>query len=327
MRRLSSAPPRRKATAIVTLDAMVTAFLDHHRDVGHSPSSIRHYQQSLEHFQRFRNECGHPNDARALTPPIMSAFAGWLRTTPVRPWRGNTERSVYGTHGVLKDVKVWVRWLAETEYIPEAPKVPIPKLPTKLFPVLTDDDLDRVFACKQLAGNTEIAIRNRALVAFMLDTGVRLAEVAGLALADIDLKDGSARIRGKGSKERMVYFSEGVTEAIRRWLIVRGNEEGTLFWLESAGVTMLLKRIKAETGLPMLTPHQLRHTAFTAMVRHGVDLHTVKRLAGHASVTTTEAYLALAGDDLKDKQNAASPFDQVAARIAPQAGKRRLKVS
>ena len=111
----------------------------------------------------------------------------------------------------------------------------------------------------------------RALVAF-LDTGVRLSEAAGVKLSHISLKDGSAKIRGKGSKERLVYFSDGVAEVIRRWLTIRGeDDEQPLFWLKPSGVRMLFKRIKGETGLDLFTPHQVRHTGLTMLVRNGVD--------------------------------------------------------
>ena len=287
-RRLASTPSRRRKN-VSGVAELVAAFIAHQRAMGRSEATVRHYEDSLRLFARCLAENGIEAVAEHLTAHTMNLFAGWLRSTPTRPWRGKTERSIHGVHGALKDVKIWVRWLASEELIERAPKVPVPKLPTKLFPVLTDTELERVFACSHLSAQTEIAARNRALVAFMLDTGVRLSEAAGVRLSHISLKDGSAKIRGKGSKERLVYFSDGVAEAIRRWLTIRGDdEEQPLFWLKPAGIRMLFKRIKEETGLDLFTPHQVRHTALTMLVRDGVDLHTIKRLAGHASVTTID---------------------------------------
>ncbi|MGI8484065.1 MAG: tyrosine-type recombinase/integrase, partial [Thermomicrobiales bacterium] len=84
-----------------------------------------------------------------------------------------------------------------------------------------------------------------------------------------------------------------------------------------SGIRMLFRRIKVELDLPLLTAHQMRHTAFTMMIKRGVDLHSVKRIAGHASVTTTEAYLALAGEDVKKKHTSGSPFDAISRRTQP----------
>lgn len=93
---------------------------------------------------------------------------------------------------MLKDLKAFCRWLVAEEFLDKGPKVPLPKLPSTLCPVLTDDELLRVFATNQHSPRTEIGCRNRALVAFMLDTGVRLSEVCRLQLADVQIRDGMA---------------------------------------------------------------------------------------------------------------------------------------
>lgn len=326
-RRLATTPSRRRLD-VESIETLIEAFISHHQAIGSSPATVRHYQDSLNLLQRCLAGEGISPLSGSLTSVTMNRFAGWLRSTPTRLWRGSTQRSIWGVHGALKDCKIWLGWLVEAGLLESVPKVPVPRLPRTLFPILNEADLAVIFASNQLSAQTEIAHRNRALMAFMLDTGVRLSEVATLSLTNLSLKEGSAKIVGKGSKERMVYFSDGAAEAIRRWLTIRGEEPGSLFWLEPAGVRMLFKRIKDETGLSMLTPHQVRHTALTMLVKDGVDLHTIKRLAGHASVTTTEAYLALAGEDMKDKHSRASPFDKVNRLQQPSViGKRRLKAS
>jgi integrase len=74
----------------------------------------------------------------------------------------------------------------------------------------------------------------------------------------------------------------------------------TLFWLKPAGVRQVMERIKRETGIKVLYCHQLRHMALTLMVKGEMDLHSIKRMAGHASVTTTEAYLAFSQEWVLD---------------------------
>lgn len=242
-----------------------------------------------------------PPDLAALTNARLAEFATWLRETPTRPRRGGRQRSIWGVHGALKDVKIFFRWLVEEEHLAKAPKVPVPRLPQRLYPILSEDDLKRIFASRHVAGPGEMSVRNRALLAVLLDTGIRRAEAARITLADLAVKDGSILIRGKGNKERLVYCSAGAAESLRRWLVIRGDGEGSLVWLKDSGIRMVFKRIQDDTGLPVLTPHQLRHTALTMLVKQNVDLHTVKRIAGHASVTTTESYVALAGEDVRAK--------------------------
>ncbi|MGH2535630.1 MAG: tyrosine-type recombinase/integrase [Thermomicrobiales bacterium] len=326
-RRLLTTPSRRRQ--LMELRELIRLFEHHHRAHNRSADTIRHYQDSLRLCLRCLEQSGIPATTESLTNATMATFAEWLRATPIRPWRGQTQRSIWGVHGALKDIKIFVKWLAEEGHIARAPKVPVPTLPKRLFPVLTDAELAQVFACKQLADGSEIAIRNRALVAMLLDTGMRLSEIAGLTYEDVNLRDGSAKVTGKGDKQRIVFFQAGAAEALRRWLSIRGEEEGSLFWLTNHGVRMLLKRIKDETGLPVLHAHQFRHTAFTMMVRGRMPLALVQRIAGHASITTTESYLALADEDVREGHKTASPFDRIQSHLdpPPPAGRRRLKTS
>lgn len=324
-RRLGRSPVRRSVSMM--LADVESLYLAHHRSLGRSEKTIYHYEDSFRLMDVYLSEVGQEPTTEALVTQTFQGLVAYLKRTPTRLHRGDTERSIHGIHGVMKDWRAFTRWAYEEGHIKALPKVPVPKLPEEMFPVLTEADLSRIFACKQLDTATEIGTRNRALIAFMLDTGVRLNEVAGLELADLDLRDGMAKVWGKGNKERMVFFSPGVSEALERWLNVRGDESGPLFWLTDHGIIMLLKRIKKESGLPRLHAHQLRHTAATMMVRQRADLHTVKRILGHAQLSTTEKYLSMATEDLKAKHSSSSPFEKIRESVEPTPirGKRRLR--
>ena len=159
-------------------------------------------------------------------------------------------------------------------------------------------------------GRRPQAVRNRALIALLLDSGLRLAEVAGITLGELDLKDQIVRIHGKGRKDRPVPFSEGTVDYLRTWIRVRGGEAGSLFGLSRYGIRQLLTRIGQETGIHV-HPHKFRHTAATMMVRENMDLHSIKRVLGHSHLSVTEKYLSLSTEDLKNKHNAASPLERV----------------
>jgi site-specific recombinase XerD len=301
-------------------------YLAHHRALGHSEKTINHYECSFLLLHKFLEETNKPLESSSLTTAVMQEFIAWLRQTPTRGFRGNTTRTPDGIHGVMRDMRAFTRYLVAEGRLDKQPKVPIPTLPKHLFPVLSEAQLGAILTCRQLDCRTEIGKRNRALIAFLLDTGVRLSEVSGLQLDDLFLKENAAKVQGKGNKQRMVYFSDGVAASLRMWLVVRGDEPGPVFWLKNSGIRQVMRRIQAETNLPMLFAHQLRHTALTLLVKGDMDLHSVKRMAGHASVTTTEAYLALAQEDIREKQHQASPFDRIIGQIEPERqGKRRLK--
>lgn len=325
-RRLGRSPARR-SRPVEDLASLEARYLAHHRALGHSPKTVSHYQDTFLVFERFLTEAGIASDLAAVATDTMRAFAAWLRESPSRGWRGRDHRSEAGIHGILVDLRAFGNWLVAEELLDKPPKVPVPKLPQTFFPVLSDDDLARVFACKQLDPRTEIGTRNRALIAFMLDTGVRRTEAVNLMLAELDAKEGTARVVGKGRKERMVFFAPATAELLKRWLAIRGDEPGSLFWLASEGIRMLFVRIRRETGLAVFHPHQIRHTTATNLLRGGADTHSVRRMLGHASVVTTEKYLSLSTQDLKDKHTVASPYARLSERLEPTPirGKRRLR--
>lgn len=314
---------------MMTIQQLTERYLDHHRALGHSLNTVRHYEDSIRIFYDFLASNGQANGLGVLTTATFQEFAKHLRATPTRGWRGSTTRSAHSVHGALKDWRAICRWAENEKLLDELPKVPVPRLPKHLFPVLSEEELTAIFASRQLDPRTEIGKRNRALIAFLLDTGVRRAELANLALADLDLNQMQAKVRGKGDRERMVFFSEGVRDNLRKWLSIRGDDAGTLFWLKPAGIRMLLKRIKQETGLDVLHCHQLRHTAATMMVRQHADLHSLKRILGHQQLSTVEAYLSLDTRDLRAKHAASSPFERIrpAVESEPMPARRRLKSS
>lgn len=298
----------------------------HHGALGHSPKTISHYRDTFRCFDLFLTEKGYAPTTNVMTTQVMNEFAIWLRATPIRGWRGETKRSDAGIRGTMTDLRAFAHWLLDEGHITTLPKVPVNKLPQVFYQILSDDDLDKVFATKQLSQSTEIGIRNRAMIAFMLDTGVRRTEVANLELADLDLVEGQARVIGKGRKERFVFFAPSTGDLLKRWIAIRGNESGVLFWLSFEGVKMVFNRIKREAGIDVFYPHQLRHTTATNLLAGGADTHSVRRMLGHASVVTTERYLSMSATDLKAKHASASPYERVNSRQEPEKiGKRRLK--
>jgi site-specific recombinase XerD len=302
---------------VYSIEQVQAAFLAHHEALGRSPKTISHYHDSFALLNRYLAEHEHAADTSSLTSPILQRFAAWLREEPTKGWRGSTKRSPTGVHGVLKDVKAFVRWLAAEELIMHSVTVPVPTLPQMLFPILTDEEIDRGWRSQHLTFPGDLGKRNRALLALMFDTGLRRAEVTGLEVADIDLENQLLRVVGKGNKERRVPFSTGVTLLLQEWLTARGNEPGSVFLLKPAGLRMLFDRIKEDAGLALFHPHQLRHQSATMMVRANADLHAVKRILGHSHISVTERYLSLSDDDLRAKHAVASPFEKIRAQLEP----------
>ena len=151
--------------------------------------------------------------------------------------------------------------------------------------------------------NTPAGARDTAMLAVMMATGLRRAEVTALRMSDIDLESGRMRIIGKGDKERTVYLRNGAMRALRDWLAVRGpvpgpvfcriNKGGRIFADQPLSTTALHKIITKrakEAGIPDISPHDFRRTFAGELLDAGQDIATVAALMGHASVETTARY-------------------------------------
>ncbi len=300
-------------------------FLLHQRGRDLSPNTIDHYQDSFADFARFCREVSYAPTASSLTTELFHHFHRWLKETPTRAARqGTTQRAPLGVIGDLRDLRALVRWLQREGLLDPTVKVVVPAVPQTFFEIFSDEDLHLLMSCKYLVGESEQAVRNRAIVGLLLDSGMRLGELCGITLDKLDLDDRSVLVLGKGRKLRYCYFSGPVAQLLKVWLRVRGDHPGTLFELSPPGVQCLFKRMSAHTGLHV-HPHKFRHTSATKMVRANMDLHSVKRILGHAQLATTEVYLSLSHEDLKAKHAVASPFEQLAG-TGPRVNSRTKKV-
>ncbi|WP_262927358.1 tyrosine-type recombinase/integrase [Phytohalomonas tamaricis] len=164
-------------------------------------------------------------------------------------------------------------------------------------------EIDRLIAaCRADSGSK--AIRDEAMLKVLLGCGLRRDEVVRIDYPDhVDWRNDSLRIRGKGNKERRAYMPKGTVKALRRWVMeVRGEQPGPLFTrirrhdtltlakLSNQAVYFVLAERCLAAGIEEVAPHDLRRTFATTMMDAGVDILTLQRMMGHASVETTKQY-------------------------------------
>ncbi|MGB0713223.1 MAG: tyrosine recombinase XerC, partial [Gammaproteobacteria bacterium] len=165
-------------------------------------------------------------------------------------------------------------------------------------------DVDQVYRLLELQDDTPLAIRDRAMMELMYSAGLRLAELAGLNIHDLDLRDGSVRVTGKGGKERIGSIGAQAKSALRAWLDVRptGVKESdqALFTTERGNriAHRTVQKRMAEWGLRQgleshVHPHALRHSFATHMLESSGDLRAVQEMLGHANLATTQVYTHL----------------------------------
>ncbi|HEY3378233.1 MAG TPA: tyrosine-type recombinase/integrase, partial [Armatimonadota bacterium] len=204
-------------------------------------------------------------------------------------------------------LRVFFGFLVDDGQLDTSPmaKVDPPKLPKKMMPALTVEQVTTLLAS---CGKDFYGVRDRATLLLLLDTGLRAAELLSLTVTQFDSRAGGRLVvMGKGAKQREVYFGPTTATALRDYLRRReGVSTPALFInhyespLTYSGLAQILRRRGMAAGLPAHAthPHAMRHTFATLFLRDGGNVFALQRLLGHATLAMTERYLTLTGDDL-----------------------------
>ncbi len=196
-----------------------------------------------------------------------------------------------------------------------AVSVPTPRLEKRLPTFLDEQQVARLMVVP--AGHKWLPTRDRALLETLYSTGIRVSELVGLNLDDLDEISGTILVRGKGKKERLCPIGEVAMKAIRAYMAKRPKElrvpyavfvsqKGTRLTVRQ--VDRLLQRYIREGHLPSsISPHSLRHSYATHLLERGADLRSVQELLGHSSLSTTQIYTHITPQRLKKIFDQAHP--------------------
>lgn len=222
----------------------------------------------------------------------------------------------------MRSIRVFLSFLEREGAVQESPMrwVEIPRVPESIPTVLTDDQMAALIKAFDRPGWH--SKRNRAIVMTFLDTGVRLSELIGLDLSDVDLRQGSVLVRnGKGARDRTVYAGHSLRRALRQWVEARGvspscpglfiTKRDTRIHRRYIGRIVENAASRAHLSGLRVHPHALRHSFATAYIRHGGDVFSLQSLLGHSTVTTTRRYVTFAGTSLQEAHAKASPVDRL----------------
>lgn len=181
--------------------------------------------------------------------------------------------------------------------------------------VVTADTFRRLFDACKLDSEGD---RDRAMLALLMDSGIRVGGLVGMRVGHIDLKGNRAQVTEKGNKSRTVHWTSYTSSLIQRWLNVRDWPDADALWismttgnpLTTSGVEQVLRRLKKQAGVRgAVNPHAFRHAFAREYLRAGGDAITLARLIGHANVNTTAAHYAIFNEDeLAELHQARSPM-------------------
>jgi integrase/recombinase XerD len=278
---------------------------------GLSRNTLEAYRSDLLQFGEFLDRRG--LSALETTHGDLAAFLSELAATPPPKAAATLGRKV----ACLRSFYRHLRREGALEHDPTA-ELRGPRKNQRLPRVLSRQEVVRLL--REPKGTGPLALRDRALLELMYACGLRVSEVVGLELADIDLEEAMVRARGKGSKERIVPIGRQAVAALSvycrraRPALLRARVEPGLFVNRSGsaltrqGLYKIVQGHARGAGLQeKMSPHTLRHSFATHLLAGGCDLRSLQEMLGHADLATTQVYTHLSAERLKDAYFSAHP--------------------
>lgn len=282
-----------------------------------SPHTLRNYESDLEQFKQHLF-----NIEKRADVPVAE-----IDRLTIREWMASlhSDHKKTSVARKLASLRTFFQFLIREGKLESNPakQVATPKIARKLPNHLSIEDAVRFIETPDIS--TDLGRRDRAIVEFLYATGIRVGELVGINLADIDLREKVVRVTGKRKKERMVPFGEPARQAVMLYLEeTRGtflnscpitardpqalflNYQGTRITPRSVG-RLIDKYIKLCADIHSITPHSLRHTFATHLLDQGADLRDIQELLGHARLSTTQIYTQVSMEKMIEVYDKAHP--------------------
>jgi integrase/recombinase XerC len=283
-----------------------------------SALTVKSYREDLTQALVFFSErLGGKAGLGQLTTRVFRAYLVWLHE------QGYAKATVARR---VAAVRSWCRFLCRRGALASNPADSLrgPRQDRKLPNMLAEDAISKLLEAPPAA--LPMGLRDRAILETLYSAGLRVSELTGLNLEDVDLDSGLATVRGKGKRERLALLGPRCLEALKDWLAARQsaqaakgkpakvnavflNKNGTR--LTSRSVGRLLDKYLAQAGLDArASPHSLRHSFATHLLDRGADIRSVQELLGHRSLANTQIYTHVTTTRLQDSYQKAHPRAQ-----------------
>ena len=280
----------------------VYKFLDYLEvEKGVSIKTAENYSLYLERFAQFIDE----TPLEQISPAQISKYRIWLARF-VNEQGLSLGKATQGYH--LIALREFLRYLSKKDIKTiTAEKIELPKSKRRELETLSVDEVRQMLQVWNQSN--QASLRNLAILELLFSSGLRVSELVSLDVARVNLKTREFSVRGKGSKDRLVFVSERASEAIKNYLSLRQDDDprAPLFVSDSGSrlTTRSIQRIVAGSALKAgivkkVTPHTMRHSFATSMLREGADIRSVQSLLGHSNIATTQIYTHVADVHLKN---------------------------
>jgi len=291
---------------------------------GKSPWTIEWYYAFLTRFRRFMEPDGVPTTLELINRDHVRRFIRYLQTEARTPHTGKP-LSPATVQGYARCLKAFFSWAEREGYIQpnQIARIPIPKAPVKVINTFSSEQIVSLMeVCQRSNG---CGYRNLTAVLLMLDTGLRVSELVGIGLEDVNLTEGQIKITGgKGGRERVVPIGSLVQKSLWKYINqVRPQpltQKTTRLFLSDIGlpltrngVQQMVRRCGKIAGLTGVrcSPHTFRHTFAKNYLLNGGDIFSLQKILGHSSLASVRAYVNLFSGDVKKQHNRFSPVDNL----------------
>lgn len=291
----------------MSLDKLINDFLSYLKiDKGYSSNTISSYKNDLYKFLEYNKG----KNINNITNNDLKEYLKKLKNETLN------EKSISRNISCLKS---FYKFLVIEKVVKDNPSetITMPKIKKSLPDILTEEDVLKLL---DIELNDNFSYRNKAMLELMYATGLRVSELVNLKLQDIDLSQDIVRTFGKGSKERIIPIGDYAKEYLEKYIyeyrssmLKRSNNE--YIFLNNHGQKMtrqgffkIIKKIAKEKGIEKeLSPHTLRHSFASHLLKYGADLRTIQELLGHSDISTTQIYTHITNEELKNNYKSFHP--------------------
>lgn len=267
---------------------------------GRSLKTVEAYDRYLNRFFKFAPEVKKPAD---LTAEVVRRYRLWLNRQNGVVAGETIKKNTQNYH--LIALRTFLKYLAGrgVETLPPS-SIELAKLSARELNLISPEELERLLKAPDMA--TPLGRRDRAIFELFFSTGLRLSELCNLDRDSVNLKSQEFSVRGKGGKVRVVFLSPEAKRTLESYLDKRKDMSDPLFVNNQDGrltprsVERIIKKYAIAAGIMKpVTPHTLRHSFATDLLRNGADLRAVQLLLGHANISTTQVYTHITDRELK----------------------------
>lgn len=295
------------------VNKLITDFLEYMEiEKNRSQATIRNYDFYLRRFAEM-TKVHSPSD---ITADLVRQYRLQLNHLPNKDLQGQLKKKTQNYHMIA--LRSFLKYLAKRDIDTLAPeKIELAKQEDRQVEFLEGSELEELLEAPMKHAEGVIQLRDRAILELLFSTGLRVSELANLKIKDINLKREEFSVRGKGSKIRVVFLSQQAKYWLEKYLAARhdvspymfvaldraksGRADGDANPLTTRSIERIIAKYARAVGImKKITPHTLRHSFATDLLRNGADIRSVQSMLGHASITTTQIYTHVTDERLKE---------------------------